>query len=63
MHIGSTNERHRYSMLDKDGNFIHLDSAQSEKDLGVTFNENLHFGEHISNITSKAQRVLELIQA
>jgi hypothetical protein len=61
MHIGSTNERHRYSMLDKDGNFIHLDSAQSEKDLGVTFNENLHFGEHISNITSKAQRVLGLI--
>ena len=38
-----------------------MESVQEEKDLGVTFESNLKFEKHISNIVNKAQRVLSLI--
>ena len=61
LHIGKNNSNCRYSMPDKDGNYIYVEPVQTEKDLGVTFDENLSFEDHISNITSKAQGVLSLI--
>ena len=48
-------------MLDESGNFIALSTVNEEKDLGVTFESNLKFEKHISDIYNKAQRVLSLI--
>ena len=61
LHIGSKNEHFRYTMKDTDGNYSYIDPVPFEKDLGVTFDENLNFDQHITNITNKAQRVLGLI--
>ena len=50
MHIGSNEEVYRYSMREKDGNFVYVESVTNEKDLGIT------------NITCKAHRTLGLIR-
>lgn len=62
MHIGSNEEVYRYSMREKDGNFVYVESVTNEKDLGITFDNKLNFDQHISNITCKAQRTLGLIR-
>ncbi|CAC5390072.1 unnamed protein product [Mytilus coruscus] len=54
-------QQYRYTMLDESENFIVLSRVNEEKDLGVTFESNLKFEKHISNIVNKAQRVLSLI--
>lgn len=61
MHIGRKNENYRYTMIDSTGNHTYINPVTSEKDLGVTFDENLNFQEHITNIVNKAQRNLGII--
>ncbi|VDI27072.1 Hypothetical predicted protein [Mytilus galloprovincialis] len=62
LHINPDNDlKYRYTMLDESGNFIALSTVNEEKDLGVTFESNLKFEKHISDIYNKAQRVLSLI--
>ncbi|CAG2186826.1 unnamed protein product [Mytilus edulis] len=62
LHINPDNDlQYRYTMLDESGNFIALSTVNEEKDLGVTFESNLKFEKHISDIYNKAQRVLSLI--
>ena len=41
-------------MLDSTDNYVALSVVDEEKDLGVTFESNLKFDKHISNIVSKA---------
>lgn len=48
-------------MKEMDGNFTYIDDVDNEKDLGVTFESNLKFERHITNIVNKAQRILGLI--
>ncbi len=62
LHMGFNNENHRYTMLDKDNNYVALNSVEEEKDLGVTFERNLKFDKHISNCVNKAQRTVGLIR-
>lgn len=61
LHIGHKNEQFRYTMQDTDGNFVNITSVTSEKDLGVTFDCDLNFNQHITNIVNKAQSCLGLI--
>ncbi|CAG2249633.1 unnamed protein product [Mytilus edulis] len=62
LHINPDNDlQYRYTMLDESGNFICIITVNEEKDLGVTFESNLKFEKHISDIYNKAQRVLSLI--
>ena len=53
LHIGKSNPLHDYEFL---GNI--LQSCESEKDLGVTFNKKLNFNEHICTSISKAKSSL-----
>ncbi len=62
LHMGHNNENHRYIMLDKDNNYVALTSVDEEKDLGVTFEQNLKFERHITNCVNKAQRTVGLIR-
>ncbi|CAG2227683.1 unnamed protein product [Mytilus edulis] len=62
LHINPDNDlQYRYTILDESGNFLALSTVNEEKDLGVTFESNLKFEKHISDIYNKAQRVLSLI--
>ena len=62
MHIGKGNPDFIYEMKDCNENKYHLKVVTSEKDLGITFQENLKFEEHISNVVSKANRLLGLVK-
>ncbi|CAC5358720.1 unnamed protein product [Mytilus coruscus] len=58
LHINPDNDQqYRYTMLNDTENYIALSKVNKENDLGVTFESNLKFEEHISNIVNKAQRV------
>ncbi|VDI31343.1 Hypothetical predicted protein [Mytilus galloprovincialis] len=62
LHINPDNDLHyRYTMLDESGHFIALSTVNEERDLGVTFESNLKFEKHISDMYNTAQRVLSLI--
>ena len=60
MHYGKNNEHHKYYM-DTNQEY-ELKSTTSEKDIGVTFTNDLKFSEHIKNITSKANQVIGIIR-
>lgn len=62
LHMGYKNENQRYTMIDKDENYVALTSVQDEKDLGVTFESSLKFEKHITNCVNKAQRTVGLIK-
>ena len=61
IHIGSANENYRYTMTDNDGNHSYIETVSNEKDLGVTFDNQLSFEDHINIITMKARRTLGII--
>ena len=64
MHINpgtSDDDIYNYTMLDDADNNVALSVVTEEKDLGVTFEPNLKFEKHITNIINKAQRILALI--
>lgn len=50
-----------YSMQNE-GKEVALEKVSSEKDLGVTFDDNLKFGIHITEKVNKANRILGLIR-
>lgn len=62
LHLGHNNDNSRYTMLDNQDNHIQIEPVDSEKDLGVTFENNLKFESHITNCVNKAQRVISLIR-
>ena len=62
MHIGKGNPDFIYEMKDCNENKYHLKVVTSEKDLGIIFQQNLKFEEHISNVVSKANRLLGLVK-
>ena len=53
---------YNYTMHDNQGNCYNLPSAASERSLGVTFDTDLKFSEHIDIITSRAYRALFTIK-
>ena len=61
LHVGNNNPHYRYTMTDSDGYHSYIESVDSEKDLGVTFDTKLNFDVHITNIVNKAQRNLGII--
>ena len=62
LHLGNNNNCLRYTMLDNHDNYVQISPVDHEKDLGVTFEDNLKFERHITDCVNKAQRVLSLIR-
>ena len=61
MHIGKKNPQHEYFMkIEKEKQRI--GTCNEEKDLGITFDKELNFDSHISNITKKANQMLGIIK-
>ena len=56
MHIGRNNPGFHYSM-----GITTIEEGNQEKDLGVTFNDDLRFNEHIAIKVKKANQALGLI--
>ena len=49
-------------MTDRNENSYELKKVTSEKDLGITFQQNMRYEEHISNTVNKANRLLGLVK-
>ena len=63
MHIGRTNLKHEYTMLDPENNTrTAITQVNEEKDLGVTFQDDLKFTKHINNCVNKANRMIGIIK-
>lgn len=62
MQIGNIKFPHTYSMTDKHGQVKDLPNVQEEKDLGITFQSNLKFNKHVSQIVNRANRLLGMIK-
>ena len=60
LHIGTKNPKHDYFM-NEDLN-IQLNEVNSEKDVGVTFSNDLKFDLHINNVVNKANQMLGIIK-
>jgi endonuclease/exonuclease/phosphatase family metal-dependent hydrolase len=60
MHMGSNNTKYPYQMSTHSQ--APMEETLSEKDLGVTVDPDLKFRQHISNITSKANRTVGIIR-
>ena len=61
MHIGKNNEPYGYQMTSK-GQCVTLESVRLERDLGVSFDSELKFKEHINTQVVKANRLLALLR-
>ena len=61
MHIGKKNPKTEYYMM-MEGSQRKLDTCAEEKDLGITFDTNMKFDIHISNIVKKANQMLGVIK-
>ena len=59
--MGKQNPTHEYNMKN-DNVQIPLKNCTQEKDLGVTFDNNLLFDTHIQNIVNKANQILGIIK-
>lgn len=63
MHIGHTNDKHQYIMLDiSSGNRTIVQQVDEEKDLGVTFQSDLKFDKHIVQCVNKANKMIGIIK-
>ena len=60
MHIGYHNDKHIYQMGSGE-NRMDLNQVTSEKDLGITFQDDLQFTKHLSDKVKKANSILGLI--
>ena len=63
MHIGRNNPEHKYTMLDvTTGVRTEIQQVVEEKDLGVTFQNDLKFNKHIATCVKKANRMIGIIR-
>ena len=62
LHIGLNNPHYDYKMTDMNGNIVDLQEVEQEKDLGIIFQSNLKFDQHICMTVNKANRILGLIK-
>lgn len=62
LHIGQNNPQYSYKMTDMKGTMIDLQCVDNEKDLGIIFQSNLKFDQHISMTVNKANKILGLIK-
>ena len=51
MHFGINNPGFHYKIFDQTGKEVLLEEDSSEKDLGIIFQSNLKFNEHINYIS------------
>ena len=56
IHVGRNNEEYQYTM-----HFEYIESVEEEKDLGVIFQKDLKFSNHIASKVNKANSTLSLI--
>ena len=61
MHIGKNNPKTCYYMKIEEEK-QKIETCAEEKDLGITFDANLNFDQHISNISKKANQMLGVIK-
>ena len=59
---GNVHEQFVYKLLHKDSNLQPLQLDTTEKDLGIRFQNNLKFDEHISNVVNRSNKLLGLIK-
>ena len=62
LHVGPNNPRFVYKMTDKNNNTVDIKEVEQEKDLGIIFQQDLKFDQHVSMVVNKANRVLGLIK-
>lgn len=61
MHIGGTNTHNKYYMLEN-GENIDITEITEEKDLGITFSNNMKFSKHIVSCSNKANKIIGIIR-
>ena len=59
---GNVHEHFEYKLIDKDGNLQTLQEDTTEKDLGIWFQNNLKFDEHINYVVNRSNKLLGLIK-
>ena len=62
MHIGRSNQNYNYTMVNASGVNKDLMVVNVEKDLGVIFNSNLSFKEHVNSSIGKGNQMLGIIK-
>ncbi len=60
--FGNVSHEFNYNMNDKNNLLRPLPRDYEEKDLGITFEDNLKFNKHITNIVNRANRLLGMIK-
>ena len=55
MHIGNNNPKFSYKLLGKNKNIIDIKTVDHKKNLGVIFQQDLKFEQHISYTVNKAK--------
>ncbi|KAK6186645.1 hypothetical protein SNE40_005932 [Patella caerulea] len=61
IHYGHNNPKRKY-LMDKEGTHLELHQDSKEKDLGITFQDNLKFDQHNANNVKKTNRLLGMIR-
>ena len=61
LHFGKNNPKHEY-FIQNDTDKVKLSQCQQENDLGVIFDENLSFDQHIQSKINKANQTLGIIK-
>ena len=61
IHFNKDNPKHNYYLKTENGNF-NIENTNEEKDLGITFDNNLKFDIHITTSVNKANKILGLIK-
>ena len=61
LHLGTDNPEIQY-VLTNGNETSTLEEVEKEKDLGIVFNNRLHFEQHVSDCTTKARQRIGLIK-
>ena len=59
---GNVQKHFEYKLIDKDGNLETLQKDTTEKDLGIWFQSNLKFDDHIIYVVNRSNKLLGLIK-
>ena len=62
LHLGKNNPKHKYSIKSGTNNEVLLQEVEEEKDLGIKFDSQLNFKQHIAECVSKANQRIGLIR-